>query len=53
MHGADRIDVGCVSTAVAGMMIGTRLRARLAPATFHRWLLAGLGLIGLKLPVIG
>ena len=58
MHGAYRIDVGYVSAAavvpaVAGMVIGTRLRARLAPATFRRWLLAGLGLIGLKLLVIG
>ena len=58
MHGAYRIDVGYVSAAavvpaVAGMMIGARLRVRLAPATFRRWLLAGLGLIGLKLLVIG
>ena len=58
MHGAYRIDVGYVSAAavapaVAGMMLGARLRARLAPATFRRWLLAGLGLIGLKLLVIG
>ena len=56
LHGAYRIDAGFVSAvapAIAGMMIGARLRARLAPATFRRWLLVGLGLIGLKLLVMG
>lgn len=58
LHGAYRIDAGFVSAvavapALAGMMIGARLRARLAPATFRRWLLVGLGLIGLKLLVMG
>ena len=58
LHSAYRIDAGFVSAvavapAIAGMMIGARLRARLAPATFRRWLLVGLGLIGLKLLVMG
>ena len=58
LHGAYRVDAGFVSAAavapaIAGMMIGARLRARLAPATFRRWLLVGLGVIGLKLLVAG
>ena len=58
MHDAYRIDAGIVSAAavvpaIAGMILGARLRARLAPATFRKWLLVGLGLIGLKLLVMG
>ena len=58
MHGAYRLDVGFVSAmavipAIAGMMIGARLRAHLTPATFRRWLLVGLGVIGLKLLLTG
>ena len=58
MHGAYRLDAGLVSAvavlpAVAGMVIGARLRARLTPATFRKWLLVGLGVIGLKLLVAG
>ena len=58
LHGAWRVDAGIVSAvavapAIAGMMLGARLRARLTPATFRKWLLAGLGVIGLKLLVIG
>ena len=57
-HGAYRLDVGFVSAlavvpAIAGMMLGARIRAHLAPATFRRWLLVGLGCIGLKLIVTG
>lgn len=57
-HGAYRIDAGCVSAAavlpaIAGMVAGARLRARLTPAAFRRWLLVALALIGLKLLVIG
>ena len=57
-HGAYRIEVGYVSAAavlpaLAGMAAGARLRARLSPAAFRRWLLAALGLIGLKLLVVG
>ena len=58
MHGAYRVDAGLVSAvavvpAIAGMVLGAKLRARLAPATFRRWLLVGLGVIGLKLLVTG
>ncbi len=58
LHGAYQLDVGYVSAAavvpaVAGMAAGARLRARLTPAAFRRWLLAALGIIGLKLLVIG
>ena len=58
MHGAYRIDAGFVSAvavvpAIAGMIAGARLRTRLAPATFRKWLLLGLGVIGLKLLVVG
>ena len=58
LHGAWRVDAGIVSAvavapAIAGMMLGARLRAHLTPATFRKWLLAGLGVIGLKLLVIG
>ena len=57
-HDAYRLDVGIVSAlaivpAIAGMMLGARVRARLAPAAFRRWLLVGLGCIGLKLIVTG
>ena len=57
-HGAYRIDAGLVSAvavvpAIAGMMVGARLRAHLTPATFRTWLLVGLGAIGLKLLVTG
>jgi len=58
MHGAYRVDAGLVSAAavvpaIAGMMLGARLRAHLTPATFRTWLLVGLGAIGLKLLVTG
>ena len=58
LHDAYRVDAGFVSAAavapaIAGMMLGARLRARLAPATFRKWLLVGLGVIGLKLLVAG
>ena len=57
-HGAYRLDAGYASAAavlpaIAGMVAGARLRARLTPAAFRRWLLAALALIGLKLLVIG
>ena len=57
-HDAYRLDVGFVSAlavvpAIAGMMLGARLRAHLTPATFRTWLLVGLGCIGLKLVVTG
>ena len=56
LHGAYRIDASVVSAvavvpAIVGMAIGARLRPRLAPATFRKWLLVGLGAIGLKLLV--
>ena len=58
MHGAYRVDAGFVSAAavvpaIVGMVLGARLRTRLAPATFRKWLLVGLGVIGLKLLVTG
>ena len=58
LHGAYRLDVGFVSAvavipAIAGMMIGARLRAHLTPAAFRKWLLVGLGVIGLKLLLTG
>ena len=58
MHGAYRVDAGLVSAAavvpaIAGMMLGARLRAHLTPPTFRKWLLVGLGVIGLKLLVSG
>ena len=58
MHGAYQIEAGYVSAAavapaLAGMVLGAKLRARLTPAAFRRWLLIGLGLIGLKLLVVG
>ena len=58
LHGAWRADASVLSAvavapAIAGMMLGARLRAHLAPATFRKWLLAGLGAIGLKLLVVG
>ena len=57
-HGAYRIDAGLVSAAavlpaLAGMALGAKLRARLGPAAFRRWLLAALGLVGLKLLLAG
>ena len=58
MHGAYRVDASLVSAAavlpaVAGMMLGARLRNHLTPATFRKWLLVGLGVIGLKLLATG
>ena len=58
LHGAYRLDAGFVSAvavvpAIAGMAGGARLRARLTPAAFRRWLLLALGLLGLKLLVVG
>ena len=58
VHGAYRIDVGYVSAAavvpaLAGMAAGARIRARLTPAGFRRWLLVALALLGLKLLVLG
>ena len=58
MHDAYRFDAGVVSAAavipaIVGMVLGARLRARLTPAAFRRWLLVGLGIIGLKLLVVG
>ena len=57
LHGAWRVEASVVSAvavipAIAGMVAGARLRARLAPATFRKWLLVGLGAIGLKLLVM-
>ena len=57
-HGAYRLDAGYVSAvavapAIAGMVLGARLRARLTPAAFRRWLLVALALIGLKLLLVG
>ena len=57
LHGAYRVEASFVSAlavapALAGMIIGARLRTRLAPATFRKWLLVGLGAIGLKLLVM-
>ena len=54
LHGAYRIDAGYVSAAavlpaIAGMMAGARVRARLTPAAFRKWLLIALALLGLKL----
>ncbi len=56
LHDAWRVEASIVSAAavapaIAGMVVGARLRALLAPATFRKWLLAGLGVIGLKLLV--
>ena len=56
LHGAYQVEASFVSAvavvpAIAGMIIGARLRTRLAPATFRKWLLVGLGAIGLKLLV--
>ena len=58
MHDAYRFDAGVVSAAavvpaIAGMALGARLRARLTPAAFRKWLLVGLGVVGLKLLAIG
>ena len=58
MHDAYRFDAGVVSAvavipAIVGMVLGARLRVRLTPAAFRRWLLVGLGIIGLKLLVVG
>ena len=58
MHGAYRADATVVSAvavapAIAGMVLGARIRAHLTPATFRKWLLAGLGAIGVKLLVTG
>ena len=57
LHGAYRVEASFVSAAavapaIAGMIAGARLRTRLAPATFRKWLLVGLGVIGLKLLVM-
>ena len=57
LHGAYQIEASFVSAvavvpAVAGMIIGARLRTCLSPATFRKWLLVGLGAVGLKLLVI-
>ncbi len=57
-HGAYRLDIGYVSAAavlpaIAGMAAGARIRARLTPAAFRRWLLVALAFIGLKLLVLG
>ena len=58
LHDAYRLDAGYVSVlavvpAVAGMVLGARLRSRLSPATFRRWLLLGLGAVGMKLLLLG
>ena len=58
LHGACRIDASLVSAAavapaIAGMMIGVRLRAHLTPATFRTRRLAGLGAVGSKLLATG
>ena len=58
LHGAWQVDAGVLSAvavapAIAGMMLGARLRVHLTPATFRKWLLAGLGVIGVKLIVMG
>ena len=58
LHGAYRVEASFVSAAavvpaIIGMVLGARLRAHLGPATFRKWLLVGLGAIGLKLLVTG
>ena len=58
LHGAYRLDAGYVSAAavvpaVAGMAAGARLRSRLTPAAFRKWLLVALALLGFKLLVVG
>ena len=57
LHGAYQIEASFISAvavapAIAGMIIGARLRTRLTPATFRKWLLVGLGAVGLKLIVM-
>ena len=57
LHDAYQVEASVVSAvavvpAIAGMVIGARLRARLAPATFRKWLLVGLGVIGMKLLLV-
>ena len=54
LHGAYRLDAGYVSAAavvpaILGMLAGARIRARLTPAAFRKWLLVALALLGLKL----
>ena len=54
LHGAYRLDAGYVSAvavlpAIAGMVAGARVRARLTPAAFRKWLLIALALLGFKL----
>ena len=56
LYGAYRVEASFVSAlavvpAIAGMIIGARFRTRLTPATFRKWLLVGLGIVGLKLLV--
>ena len=58
LHGAYRLEAGYVSAvavlpAIAGMVAGARLRVRLTPAAFRKWLLVALALLGLKLLVAG
>ena len=57
LHDAYRVEASLVSAvavvpAIMGMIVGATLRSRLAPATFRKWLLVGLGVIGLKLLVV-
>lgn len=57
-HGAYRLEAGLLSAAavapaVAGMLLGARLRARLDPDRFRRWLLLGVGAVGLRLLLSG
>ena len=57
LHGAYRVEASLVSAvavvpAIVGMVAGARLRTGLAPATFRKWLLVGLAVIGLKLLVV-
>jgi uncharacterized membrane protein YfcA len=55
-HGAFRIDNMALSAlavlpAVVGLWVGTRLRHRIAPASFRRWFLVGLLLLGAEMVV--
>lgn len=57
-HGAYRLEAGflsaaAVAPALAGMALGARLRARLDPDRFRRWLLLGIGAVGLRLLLAG
>ncbi|WP_025769582.1 sulfite exporter TauE/SafE family protein [Thioalkalivibrio sp. HK1] len=55
-HDAYRPDAGLLSAAavipaVAGMVIGARIRSCMSPPIFRKWLMAGLAGVGIKLSV--